>query len=100
MRLTKNEIKVIKETITEVFGTEAVVRLFGSRVDDAAKGGDIDLLVTLSSPTNQPVEMMIKAEAKIIYRLGNERKIDLLLDAPNLNQQQIHRIAREQGVLL
>lgn len=100
MRLTKNQVKVIKETITEVFGTEAAVRLFGSRVNDAAKGGDIDLLVTLSTPVNQPVEKMIKAEAKIIYRLGQIRKIDLLLDAPNLNQQPIHRIAREQGVLL
>lgn len=100
MRLTKNEIKFIKETVTEVFGTEAVVRLFGSRVDDMAKGGDIDLLVTLSTPIEQPVEKMIKAEAKIIYRLGQLRKIDLLLDAPNMNQQPIHRIAHEQGVLL
>jgi hypothetical protein len=56
--------------------------------------------VTLPAPIHQPVEKMIKAEAKIIYRLGQIRKIDLLLDAPNLNQQPIHRIAREQGVLL
>lgn len=100
MRLTNNQIKLIKETVTEVFGTEAVVRLFGSRVDDTAKGGDIDLLVTVSTPVDQPVEKMITAEAKIIYRLGHLRKIDLLLDAPNMNQQPIHRIAREQGVLL
>ena len=100
MRLTINEVKLIKETIAEVFGSEAAVRLFGSRVDDNAKGGDIDLLVTLSMPINQPVEKMIKAEAKIICGLGQMRKIDLLLDAPNLTQQPIHRIVREQGVLL
>ena len=44
MRLADNEQSAIREAICKV-DSEAAVYLFGSRVDDAAKGGDIDLLV-------------------------------------------------------
>ncbi len=44
MRLSEQEIESIKEILTK-FDSEALVYLYGSRVDDALKGGDIDLLV-------------------------------------------------------
>lgn len=43
MRLTEHEIAAIKAAAAEAFGAGTVVRLFGSRVDDARRGGDIDL---------------------------------------------------------
>jgi len=42
MRLTKRYIDVIKESFKNVFETGDIY-LFGSRVDDTKKGGDIDL---------------------------------------------------------
>ena len=44
MRLTSEQIKAIKDTTYSVLGEGSRVILFGSRVDDAKKGGDIDLL--------------------------------------------------------
>ena len=44
MRLASREQSAIREAIHEAVG-EASIYLFGSRVDEAAKGGDIDLLV-------------------------------------------------------
>lgn len=38
MRLTKEEIKIIKEVIKE-FDPEGEIRLFGSRIDDKKKAG-------------------------------------------------------------
>ncbi|MCD6258176.1 MAG: nucleotidyltransferase domain-containing protein [Helicobacteraceae bacterium] len=44
MRLSNKEIAIIKEKISAIFG-DAVIYLFGSRIDDAKKGGDIDLYI-------------------------------------------------------
>lgn len=44
MRLSSHEIESIKSVANNVFGENAVVQLFESRVDDTKKGGDIDFL--------------------------------------------------------
>lgn len=44
MRLSNKEVKIIQDRINTVFG-KAVVYLFGSRVDDNKRGGDIDLYI-------------------------------------------------------
>ena len=44
MRISKNEIKAIKESINSL-DKGAEIYLFGSRNVDLAKGGDIDLLI-------------------------------------------------------
>ena len=44
MRLTQEEIKKIKEVIFKIFGKSKIF-IFGSRIDESAKGGDIDIFV-------------------------------------------------------
>lgn len=43
MRLTPAQVKSIKQVAAEVLGEQARLMLFGSRVDDLRRGGDIDL---------------------------------------------------------
>ena len=45
MRLTADQAEVIRTAVREVYGEESRLWLFGSRVDDNRRGGDIDLLV-------------------------------------------------------
>jgi predicted nucleotidyltransferase len=98
VRLTKEEIAGIRAATAEVFGPDATVRLFGSRVDDAAKGGDIDLLVEVP-----PGRATFRDECALLFaleaRLG-ERKIDLLLVEPGRPRAAIERIAFRDGVVL
>lgn len=45
MRLSPDQIQAIKTTAQDVLGDGVQVLLFGSRVDDSRKGGDIDLYI-------------------------------------------------------
>ena len=49
MRLSKKEIQVILRVAKEIYGEGVEIYLFGSRINDEKKGGDIDLLVRGSS---------------------------------------------------
>lgn len=51
MRLQSHETEVIKRTVRD-FDKNAQIYLFGSRVDDSKKGGDIDLLIMSKKLTN------------------------------------------------
>ncbi len=48
MRLSPEEVAAVKRLIAEAYGADALLRLFGSRVDDRRRGGDVDLHVEVS----------------------------------------------------
>jgi predicted nucleotidyltransferase len=66
MRLNSKEIEIIKEVIPQYIKS-AKVYLFGSRLDDTKKGGDIDLFIV--SPTKS-YAIKIKIRAKLKQLLG------------------------------
>lgn len=82
-----------------MLGRESVVVLFGSRVDDSRRGGDIDLLVE----TPQPVKNRVKAEcqltARLYIKLGG-RKVDVLIKDSRTPIEPIYQQARLHGVVL
>ncbi|MFU8787393.1 MAG: hypothetical protein ACNA7G_00100 [Methylobacter sp.] len=46
MGLSPHTQTIVRETAQEIFGAEATVKVFGSRINDDARGGDIvDLLI-------------------------------------------------------
>ena len=97
MRLTAHAREVIRNTTREVFGADAQVKLFGSRVDDAQRGGDIDLLIEL--PRHQPDahKKSLTLAARLQMRLGDQR-IDVVVLDPETPVQPIHREAVATGV--
>lgn len=74
MRLDPKDREIICEEVRRI-DPKAGVFLFGSRVDDMAKGGDIDLLVESQSiGFSEKIEILAAIKAII-----GEQKIDLIL---------------------
>ena len=99
MRLTSADQSTSRKTIAELLGPQARVVLFGSRTDDTAKGGDIDLMVEMPGDVASSVLLSARIGARLQMALGDQR-IDVLIAAPNLPELTIHRIARETGIAL
>ncbi|MBL0011188.1 MAG: nucleotidyltransferase domain-containing protein [Nitrosomonas sp.] len=99
MRLSSLQIDVIQHAVSELAGKDATVRLFGSRTDDNARGGDIDLLVEIPHSVENPAWLSARISGRISHGLGGQ-KVDVILLAPNLERFPIHDIAEEEGVML
>jgi uncharacterized protein len=99
MRLTTAQIEVIRETTRQVLGDGARVILFGSRVKDNLKGGDVDLMVETSENVSEPAVLSARLASRV-SRAMDGRKVDVVIKAPNLMIQPIHKIAAESGVVL
>jgi predicted nucleotidyltransferase len=91
MRLSKTEIEAISQTIRHLDNL-ARIYLFGSRVDDAKRGGDIDLLI-LSENLSETDRGAIRLS--LHEKLG-EQKIDILI-ARDLSDPFV-RVAFNEGV--
>ena len=101
MRLTPHQAAIIRSAAAEIFGSDARVWLFGSRVDDAKRGGDIDLLVQTSQTQPEALASASIAMLARLHRALGEQKIDLVLDAPALGATRaIVATAKATGVLL
>lgn len=99
MRLNERQIQAIRQTVLLVAGRNARVRVFGSRINDAAKGGDLDLMLELFEPVDNAALMAAKISA-LVSRAMQGRKVDVLLSAPNLMRLPIHDIAFKEGRLI
>ncbi len=93
MRITSKQQQAIKQTIHNC-DPQALIYLFGSRVDDNKKGGDIDLLVI-----SQKLDFKMQRKIKIkLYELIGEQKIDLII-AKETSKHFI-QLALQEAVLL
>ena len=76
MRLTDYEIESIKKVFEESFGNGKIY-LFGSRVDDTQKGGDIDLYIQ-TRDRNDIMIKKIQFLARLKEKIGDQ-KIDVVM---------------------
>lgn len=79
MRLTTDQIQTIISVTKHRFGKNAKVFLFGSRVDDSKKGGDIDLLISNKEKSHLTLKNKLLFLIDVKTRIGDQ-KIDLVYD--------------------
>jgi len=100
MRLTPRQHEIIRQTLKSHFGWNSLIRLFGSRADDTARGGDIDLYIEpeIQDP-DQLVDAKLNALAKL-HRFLGDQKIDIVIHRAGGVDLPIHQHARETGIPL
>lgn len=98
MRLKPEQITLIKSVIARHFGEAARIWLFGSRVDDARRGGDVDLYVEpvpdldMEDLFDRRIHCLTALEMSLPY------PVDLVVNEGT--DRPIYRIARQEGVRL
>jgi predicted nucleotidyltransferase len=95
MRISRVELNALRTIIGELDPAGSIY-LFGSRADDARRGGDIDVYLQASHAID------LKTRLRTQYRLEQacNSRVDLLIKNPLQPMQAIHQIATEQGVLI
>lgn len=102
MRLNPREREVITEAAVGAFAPGTTVFLFGSRVDDRKRGGDLDLLVETPGPMT-PAETVARRTrfVALLYRMMGEQRIDIVITSRGRpDPRPIVAIARRTGVPL
>jgi predicted nucleotidyltransferase len=75
MRLGQEQIALLKNKL-KTLSLNAKIYLFGSRVDDTKRGGDIDLLVVSDELTKKDLRIL-RVE---FFKHFGEQKLDIILD--------------------
>jgi len=94
MRLSEHEVSCIKNIVLE-FDPNALIYLYGSRIDDTKKGGDIALMLV-----SEVIDLEQKIKIKLrLYDTIGEQKIDLLITKSD-NSDPFIKIVKNKGILL
>lgn len=99
MRLSEEQIAAIRDVVRQEAGPEARVRVFGSRLNDERRGGDLDLFVEVNRPVVSPAWLSARISGRLT-RYMHGRDVDVVLSAPNLQRSAVHAIAEQEGQLL
>ncbi len=93
MRLTPEQTRWITRTVDRLSGAEAEVYLFGSRLDDSARGGDVDLLIE----TDVPLPLLQRARIKMELEALLGLPVDVVARARNMPPSPFQRLVRAQA---
>ncbi len=98
MRLNDHQIAEIKAAAAEAFGEDAIVRLFGSRVDDARRGGDIDLHIEAAlDKIDGTYEQRFRL---LLWQRLDEPQVDVVVSAHGAEARWIDHAALREGIVL
>ena len=80
MRLSPEDIATIRHLVQERFGPDAGIWLFGSRLDDSARGGDVDLYVE-SAPLPDKNLLLVRQALRRDLERRLRLPVDLVINA-------------------
>lgn len=97
MRLSQKQRQVIRDEVAGIFGAHARVHVFGSRLDDTERGGDIDLHIEATGNAEELLDRELALYARLQRKLG-EQRIDIVVHGHDQPLRSIDRHARATGI--
>ena len=97
MRLTATQLDTIRDVLKRRFGADSRIWLFGSRTDDQARGGDIDLFVE-PEPLPDGNLFFVETDTKLELERRLRHPVDLIVTRGQ--ETAFVRTAKARGVLL
>ena len=96
VRLTPAQILTITQTVSRLTDGTADIFLFGSRLDDLARGGDVDLLIETDTPLSLLERARIKMELERLIALP----VDIVAHGRESAPTPFQRIVRSNAIRL
>ena len=93
MRLAPRQVDIICALVAEFTGNDTRIFLFGSRLDDRARGGDVDLLIE----PRQPLARLKQAQLKTVLESKLGLPVDLIVTRPGLPGSAFESMVRFQA---
>lgn len=96
MRLTKQQTRTIIQTVSRLAGTGTVVYLFSFRLNEQAKGGDIDLFIE----SDIPLSLIHRAQIKMEQESQRGLPIDIMSKSRGAVATPFQSIAQSRSIQL
>jgi predicted nucleotidyltransferase len=96
MRLTAEQTATIVSLVHRQLGPDVRIRVYGSRLNDRVKGGDLDLLV--ESPHR--ITRLQRAELKMLLETALQIPVDILAYQHGTEPNAFQAIALAQAIPL
>lgn len=93
MRLTQTQRAIIHSSVREFIGISARVHVFGSRLDDTKRGGDVDLLLT----SQTAIPLLACAELKMALEECLQLPVDIVTYVSTTQPTPFQAIALSQA---
>jgi len=93
LRLTSKELSIIKSSVNKLF-KDGAIYLFGSRIDNSKKGGDIDLYIITNDKDYYSKKLRLKSTLEdLLYK-----PVDIVISKNN--NRAVEKEALKNGVLI
>ena len=96
MRLTQEHTSSILAVVKQYAGENAAVYLFGSRLNEHARGGDVDLLIE----TENPISLLDRARIKMMLENDLCLPVDIVTTFRGNKETPFQMIVRSHAVRL
>ena len=96
MRLTSQQIHNIIQLVSAFAGDMAAAYIFGSRLNEQARGGDVDILILMDRRPSRIERGKVKMELEQVLGLP----VDIVIQVRNTEATPFQTIAREHATRL